>query len=144
MATKRDYYDILGVSKSASAADLKASYRKLALQWHPDRNKEQGAEAKFKEINEAYEVLVIVRKKPSMTSSVTPLLIPLPVLVVVVVASHIVRVPSPIPTLRVEDLKIFLAVVKVRVSPIHSTSLNLFLVAKIPLAEGISPSLITL
>ena len=51
MATKRDYYDILGVSKSASAADLKASYRKLALQWHPDRNKEQGAEAKFKEIN---------------------------------------------------------------------------------------------
>ena len=57
MATQRDYYDILGVTKSASAADLKSAYRKLALKWHPDRNKEAGAEAKFKEINEAYEVV---------------------------------------------------------------------------------------
>lgn len=57
MAAKRDYYDVLGVSKSAGAADLKSAYRKLALKWHPDRNKEPGSEAKFKEINEAYEVL---------------------------------------------------------------------------------------
>lgn len=63
MATKRDYYDILGVTKSASTADLKSSYRKLALKWHPDRNKEAGAEAKFKEINEAYEVLSNAEKK---------------------------------------------------------------------------------
>ncbi len=63
MATKRDYYDILGVTKSASAAELKSSYRKLALKWHPDRNKEAGAEAKFKEINEAYEVLSNPEKK---------------------------------------------------------------------------------
>jgi len=63
MSTKRDYYDILGVTKSASATDLKSAYRKLALKWHPDRNKEPGAEAKFKEINEAYEVLSNADKK---------------------------------------------------------------------------------
>ncbi len=57
MATTRDYYDILGIPKSASAADIKSAYRKSALKHHPDRNKEAGAEAKFKEINEAYEVL---------------------------------------------------------------------------------------
>lgn len=57
MATSRDYYDILGVPKSASAADIKSAYRKSALKHHPDKNKEAGAEAKFKEINEAYEVL---------------------------------------------------------------------------------------
>jgi DnaJ-class molecular chaperone len=57
MSTKRDYYDILGVSKSASDAELKSAYRKMALKWHPDKNKEPGAEAKFKEINEAYEVV---------------------------------------------------------------------------------------
>ncbi len=63
MTSKRDYYDILGVSKSASASDLKSAYRKMALQWHPDRNKDAGAEAKFKEINEAYEVLSNPEKK---------------------------------------------------------------------------------
>lgn len=63
MATKRDYYDILGVTKSASSSDLKSAYRKLALKWHPDRNKEAGAETKFKEINEAYEVLSNPDKK---------------------------------------------------------------------------------
>lgn len=57
MVTKRDYYEILGVKKDASDSELKSAYRKLALKWHPDRNKEEGAEAKFKEINEAYEVL---------------------------------------------------------------------------------------
>lgn len=63
MATKRDYYEILGVTRSASEAELKSAYRKLALKWHPDRNKEPGAEAKFKEINEAYEVLSNSDKK---------------------------------------------------------------------------------
>lgn len=63
MATKRDYYDVLGVSKTASAAELKSAYRKLALEWHPDRNKSPEAEAKFKEINEAYQVLSDSKKK---------------------------------------------------------------------------------
>jgi len=57
MATKRDFYDILGVSKNASEAELKAAYRKQALEWHPDRNKSPEAAKKFKEINEAYEIL---------------------------------------------------------------------------------------
>lgn len=57
MAPKRDYYEVLGVSKTASAQELKSAYRKLALEWHPDRNKSAGATEKFKEINEAYEVL---------------------------------------------------------------------------------------
>ena len=57
MATKRDYYDILGVAKTASSDELKKAYRKLALEWHPDRNKAANAHDKFKEINEAYAVL---------------------------------------------------------------------------------------
>ena len=55
---KRDYYEVLGVSKSASADDMKKSYRKLALKYHPDRNKgDKAAEEKFKEAAEAYAVL---------------------------------------------------------------------------------------
>lgn len=56
-ATKRDYYEVLGVSRNASAEEVKKAFRKLAMRYHPDRNKEDGAEAKFKEIGEAYEVL---------------------------------------------------------------------------------------
>src|SRR3990172_3732996 len=63
MATKSDYYDILGVPKTATAAQIKSSYRKLALQWHPDRNKSQEAEAKFKEKNEAYQILSDTKKR---------------------------------------------------------------------------------
>lgn len=63
MATKRDFYEVLGVSKSASADEIKKAYRKLALQWHPDRNKAANAHEKFKEINEAYEVLSDPKKK---------------------------------------------------------------------------------
>ncbi len=57
MADKRDYYEILGVNKDVKQEELKKIYRKLALQYHPDRNKEAGAEEKFKEISEAYAVL---------------------------------------------------------------------------------------
>ncbi len=57
MATKRDYYEILGVEKKASVDDIKSAYRKLAMQYHPDRNKAPDAEEKFKEISEAYAVL---------------------------------------------------------------------------------------
>jgi len=54
---KRDYYEVLGVAKGAGADDIKKSYRKLARQFHPDVNKAPDAEAKFKELSEAYEVL---------------------------------------------------------------------------------------
>ena len=58
MSTKRDYYEVLGVDKSADEQTLKKAYRKLAMKYHPDRNPgDKEAEDKFKEINEAYEVL---------------------------------------------------------------------------------------
>lgn len=53
----KDYYATLGVSKSASEAEIKSAYRKLAREYHPDINKTQGAEAKFKEVSEAYQIL---------------------------------------------------------------------------------------
>jgi len=56
--SKRDYYEILGVAKSASADEIKKSYRKVAMQYHPDRNPgDKAAEDKFKEAAEAYEIL---------------------------------------------------------------------------------------
>jgi len=54
---KRDYYEVLGVSKDATQDEIKRAYRKLALKFHPDRNKEAGAAEKFAECSEAYEVL---------------------------------------------------------------------------------------
>ncbi len=57
MAEKRDYYEVLGVQKGSSKDDIKDAYRKLAMQFHPDRNKDAGAEERFKEISEAYAVL---------------------------------------------------------------------------------------
>ncbi len=60
---KRDYYEVLGVSKSASEQDIKRAYRALAKKYHPDVNKAADAEEKFKEINEAYEVLSDPQKK---------------------------------------------------------------------------------
>ena len=58
MADKRDYYEILGISKNASQEEIKKAYRKVAMQFHPDRNPgDKAAEEKFKEAAEAYEVL---------------------------------------------------------------------------------------
>ncbi|NQT73468.1 MAG: molecular chaperone DnaJ [Chloroflexi bacterium] len=63
MAEKRDYFEILGVHRQATDEELKKAYRKLAFQYHPDRNKDNGAEDKFKEVNEAYEVLSDAQKR---------------------------------------------------------------------------------
>ncbi len=57
MATKRDYYEVLGVARSATEDDIRRAFRKLAFDHHPDRNSDPGAADRFKEINEAYEVL---------------------------------------------------------------------------------------
>jgi molecular chaperone DnaJ len=53
----RDYYDVLGINRSASQEDIRRAYRKLAMDWHPDRNKSPEAEQRFKEVNEAYQAL---------------------------------------------------------------------------------------
>jgi len=64
MATKRDYYEILGVSRNASDSEIKKAYRNLALKYHPDKNPgDKAAEEKFKEASEAYAVLSDVKKK---------------------------------------------------------------------------------
>jgi molecular chaperone DnaJ len=60
---KRDYYEVLGVSKGASEEQIKKAFRKLALEFHPDRNKAEGAVEKFKEVNEAYQVLTDSEKR---------------------------------------------------------------------------------
>ena len=92
--SKRDYYEVLGVSKDASDAEIKKAFKKLALKYHPDRNPDdpKAAEEKFKEINEAYSVLSNSQKRaqydqfgpqPSRMGT-----LPVPVLVLVRAASE--------------------------------------------------------
>jgi len=63
MATKRDYYEILGIDRNATDEEIKRAFRKLAFKYHPDHNRGDGAEERFKEINEAYEVLSDLDKR---------------------------------------------------------------------------------
>ena len=65
MANKRDYYEVLGVTRTASVTEVRSAYRKLAAKYHPDVNPgDKGAEEKFKELNEAHEVLSSPEKRP--------------------------------------------------------------------------------
>jgi len=57
MAAKRDYYDVLGIDRSATSQDIKKAYRRMARKYHPDVSEEPKAESRFKEVNEAYEIL---------------------------------------------------------------------------------------
>jgi len=61
--TKRDYYEVLGLGRDAAPEDIKKAYRRLAKQYHPDVSSDKDAEEKFKEISEAYEVLIDPSKK---------------------------------------------------------------------------------
>ncbi|AWX42843.1 chaperone protein DnaJ [Metamycoplasma cloacale] len=61
--SKRDYYEVLGIAKNATEKEIKSAYRKLAMQYHPDRNKAADAEEKFKEATEAYDVLIDPEKR---------------------------------------------------------------------------------
>ncbi|CAH8486464.1 unnamed protein product [Dicrocoelium dendriticum] len=62
-ATKRDYYEVLNVPKSASSQEIRKAYKKLTLLWHPDKNKSPDAPQKFQEIREAYDVLSDEKKR---------------------------------------------------------------------------------
>ncbi|MCC7277493.1 MAG: DnaJ domain-containing protein, partial [Chromatiaceae bacterium] len=61
--SKRDYYEVLGVPRNASEADIKKAYRRLAMKFHPDRNPGEEAEQKFKEAKLAYEILTDPKKR---------------------------------------------------------------------------------
>ena len=74
MASKRDFYEVLGISKTANADEIKRAYRKKAKQYHPDICKEPDAEEKFKEVQEAYEVyLMIIKERLMIVMDMLPL-----------------------------------------------------------------------
>ena len=67
---KRDYYEVLGVSKTANDDEIKKAYRKLSKKYHPDINKEADAEDKFKEVTEAFEILSDSQKRAAYDQTI--------------------------------------------------------------------------
>ena len=72
MVNELDYYEILEVKRGATDAEIKRSFRRLAQQWHPDVNTDAGADDRFKEINEAYQVLSDPQRRQTTTCSAGP------------------------------------------------------------------------
>ena len=72
MATKRDFYEVLGITKSASETEIKSAYRKLARKHHPDVDKTPGAAEKFKELSAAHPGLVIKSQVPIKNVNIYP------------------------------------------------------------------------
>ena len=97
MATKRDYYEVLGVDRKASDDDIKRAFKRLAIKYHPDRNKDPDAGEKFQEINEAYQVLSDPAKRHMMLVALR-LLIVLLVAVLVKASIHLVVLVLTLPT----------------------------------------------
>ena len=103
MATKRDYYEVLGVDRKASDDDIKRAFKRLAIKYHPDRNKDPDAGEKFQEINEAYQVLSDPAKRQAYDAGGFEavdlrLLIVLLVAVLVKASIHLVVLVLTLPT----------------------------------------------
>ncbi len=103
MADKRDYYEVLGLQKGASDDEIKKAYRKLSKKYHPDINKEPDAEAKFKEISEAYEILSDPQNELLTINMVTRELIRTTVVVMAAALAALTAGDSPVAAL--VDLK---------------------------------------
>lgn len=104
MATKRDYYEVLGLAKGASDDEIKKAYRKLSKQYHPDINKEADAEEKFKEVSEAYEVLSDPQKnQPTINMDMQALI---PIMAVALVVSVVLAAADSVVAVVLVVLKI--------------------------------------
>ena len=113
MATKRDYYEVLGLSKGASEDEIKKAYRKLSKKYHPDINKEPDAEEKFKEVSEAYEILSDPQKRAAYDLVAASL----------VAASVVLKISSTLSLEEAVGQSIQMRLVKVLICNIRSTCL---------------------
>src|SRR5579872_5469068 len=107
MSTKRDYYEVLGLQKNAPQDEIKAQYRKLALKFHPDRNKSPDAGEHFKEISEAYAILSDSEKEKS-TIPMVMLVLTVDIAAKIFSVEHVLTLRISLVDLEVADLILFL------------------------------------